>query len=487
MQRCHNFPMSQIDVRLVAGVREWTLGSQPRVVPATQLVVAIRGLTSRTVTIDGQITRLTGGQVGLAALDLTRSTGYHRIDAGGSIFWFATEDAKLRLDGIEAMLAEMGALGTGWGGQALFSDGSGLRDAHVVYGWLDHWADDTLNGVARILAGPRTRSVRTEMLSRRGGSGVLSAPTLRLLRSSPNQYLTSREDGLLQVGSERFDPLRVVVRKRTTSLQTVANRRAVALLAWIVRLTTEVMDSHPSTTAVTRCRLWANRAATLGKRPITQALTAKDAGSILGYPRQSEEMLDLAYRATYAAAKDVARLFGWSADTRPLTRYSYVNKSDQIYQAYTATRLASCLGLHQTAPVLGTAPLAFTGPDFDLYYDTTCPPDVLRSWRAVSARPDVSRPDLLLHRRSTGEVAVLDAKYRRATDGGASEDSRKEVTSYLGLYGLPAVSILYPGDSETLAVAGHGRTIHEIAVRPANDSLESAIPVILASLAVPPY
>lgn len=480
--------MGEIDVRLLAGVREWPLGSEPRVVPSTQLVVAFRGLTSRTVTIDGQITRLTGGPVGLAALDLTRSTGYHRIDAGGSVFWFATEDAKLRLDGIEAMLAEMGTLGTGWGGQALFSDGSGLRDAHVVYGWLDHWADDTLAGVEHVLGRPRTRSVQKQKLSRRGGSGVLSAPTLRLLRSSPSQYLARREDGLLEVGSERFDPLRVVTRKRTTSLQTVANRRAVALLGWISRLATEVIESHPSTSAVTRCRLWANRAATLEKRPIAHALSAaKDTGSVLSYPRQSEEMLDPAYRTTYAAALDVAQLFGWSADTRPLTRYSYVNKSDQIYQAYTATRLAKCLGLHQTTPVLGATPLAFSGPEFDLYYDTTCPPAVLRSWRAVSARPDVSRPDLLLHRRSTGEVAVLDAKYRRATDGGASEDSRKEVTSYVGLYGLPAVSILYPGDVETLAVAGHGLTIHEIAVRPANDSLESAIPIILGSLAVPPY
>lgn len=440
------------------------------------------------MTIDGQIMRLTAGPTGVVALDLTRSTGFHRLDVDGSTFWFATEDAKLRLDGIEAMLAEMRTLGTGWGGQALFSDGSGLRDPHVVYGWLDHWADDTLTAVERVLAGPRTKSVRTQKLSRRGGSGVLSAPTLRLLRSSPSQYLASREDGLLEVEGARYDPLRVVISKRATTLQTVANGRAVALLGWIARLATEVIESHPATGAVTRCRLWTNRAATLGKRPLAQSLSAAtNPGQAFRYPRQSEELLDAPYRTTYAAALDISRLFGWSADTRPLTRYSYVNKSDQIYQAYTATRLAKLLGLHQTAPVLGTAPLAFTGPEFDLYYDTMCPAQVLRSWRAVSARPDNSRPDLLLHQRATGKVAVLDAKYRRAADGGASEDSRKEVTSYLGLYGLPTVSILYPGDAETLAVSGHGRTIYEIAVRPTNDSLEAAISLILGSLVTPPY
>ncbi|WP_141216125.1 hypothetical protein [Rhodococcus sp. 06-156-3C] len=418
---------------------------------------------------------------------MTRSTGYHRLDVDGTTFWFGTEDAKLRLDGIEAMLAEMGNLGTGWGGQALFSDGTGLRDAHVVYGWLDEWADRALTAVETILAAPRSRNERTQKLSRKGGSGVLTAPTLRLLRSSPRQYLAANDNGLMEIGTERYDPLRVVVRQRSSTLRTIANGRAVSLLSWITRLATEVVDSDPSTTVLTRCRLWANRASTLARRPLAHSFSATTLTSYGSYPRQSEELLEAPYRATYAAAADIARLFGWSANIRPMSRYSYVAKSDSIYQAYTATRLAKSLGLQQTDPVLGSRPLAFTGPLFDLYYDTTCPADVLKSWRSSSTRPDDSRPDLLLYERSSGRVAVIDAKYRQAKDGGASEDSRKEVTSYLGLYGLASVSILFPGDTEPVAVSGHDRTIYEIPVRPAGDSLDVALPLILDSMEVPPY
>lgn len=480
--------MSQVEVRVFSGAREWELGSVPKTIPATQVVLAIRGSARKTATLDGRPVRFAGGAVGVLAVDLTRSTGFHRLDVGADTFWFATEDAKLRLAGIESMLAEMATLGTGWGGQALFSDGTGLRDPHVVYGWLDQWADRSLTAVESVLAGPKSRTIQNRKLSRRGGAGVPTPPTLRLLRSSPTQYLSERDDGLIAVGDRAYDPLRVVVRHRTTTVQTVANVRAVSVLGWITRLTTEVVDSHPSSAVVTRCRLWANRAATLAGRPLARKLLAAASPSgIARHPRQAEELAHPPYRDTYDAFTDIGRLFGWSAAIRPLTRYSYVEQSDRIYQAYTATRLAKSLGLQQTDAVLGSSPLAFTSAVYDLYYDTTSPPHVLRSWRADSLRPDDSRPDLLLHERATGRVAVLDAKYRQAKDGGASEDSRKEVTAYLGLYGLPAVSILYPGKADTLAVSGHGRTIHEVAVRPGDTTLDSAIEVILASMATPAF
>ncbi len=104
-------------------------------------------------------------------MDLTRSTGYHRLDVDGRTFWFGTQDAKLRLAGIESMLNELGSLGTGWGGQVLFSDGQGLRDAHVVYGWLDEWAEFALTAIAEVLASPPAAKYafdRVESARRRG-------------------------------------------------------------------------------------------------------------------------------------------------------------------------------------------------------------------------------------------------------------------------------------------------------------------------------
>lgn len=471
--------------RAVLGPREWSLGPEPLILPAGQVVLAVADARSRNVLLDGRATRLSSGREGLLAVDLTRSTGYHRLEVDGQVFWLGTEDAKLGLAGIEAMLAHLKTLGTGWTGQALFSDGRGLRDAHVLYAWLDQWAEAAMTAVDAVLTSPRTATYTSRALSRRGGPAVLVAPTLRLLRSAPQRYLIRSPSGVIPVGTAAYDPLRVVVRKRTTSLDTVANRRAIALLTWLVKFCREVLAGQPDTQTAARCRLWLNRAQTLQRRPLAQALGRSAA--VTQAPRQAEEAIEARYRTSYQIGRDLRRLFGWTASLTPMPRFSYVERADTIYQAYTASCLAQALGLTQVSPVLGSQPLAFSGPRFDLYYDTIAPPAVLRSWRAGSSRPDSSRPDLLLHERDTGRVALLDAKYRLGTGGGASEDSRKEVTSYLGLYGLAGITILYPGAGhEPTVVAGRGRSIVEVPVAPPAD-LSPALQVILARLQRPPF
>lgn len=475
----------EMTARLVAGAQQWMLGENPQTVPATQLVVAVVGAKTRTVIFDGQRVRLSPGVEGLYPVDLTRSTGYHRLQVDDRTYWFATEDSKLKLEGIEAMLASLRGIGTGWTGQVLFSNGVGLRDVHVVYGWLDQHADAALAAISAILATPRSTTTNSTALSRRGGSGVLRAPTLRLLRSAPRENLAPNPEGVLQIGDERYDPLRVVVRKRRSTLDTIANRRAVSLLTWVIRLTDEVIGADAAPLVAARCRLWRNAARTLALRPLAQSLRPQPAEPV--FPRQREEATESAYRTTYALSTDVRHLFGWSASKSLLHRYSYVEQSDSIYQAYVATRIAAQLGLQQQSPVLGAGAIAFSGKDFDLYYDTKCPPSVLRSWRASSSKPDESRPDLLLHERSTGRVALLDAKYRTTADRTATEDSRKEVTSYLGLYGLSAVGIVFPGRGEIHSVIGKGRSIHEIPLTPANLDLNEAVDVIIQSLETPPY
>lgn len=474
------------EVRLIAGPREWRLETVPRTVPAGPLVLSVSGTRSRTVLLDGRATRLSSGPEGLVAIDLTRSTGYHRLDIDGIVFWFGTEDAKLGLVGVEAMLKHLRTLGTGWTGQALFSDGSRMRDVHVLYAWLDQWADIALAAVHAILASPRPAIRSAQMLSRRGGRPVLLSQTLRLVRSAPRQYLTVNDSGLIPVGNTAYDPLRVVVRRRTTTLDTVANRRAVGLLGWLFKLCQEVLASQPDQSAMVRCQLWLNRAQTLQQRPLAQALRATMATSSL--VRQAEEATEARYRRSYEIVRDLRRKFGWSADCVPLPRFSYVERADSIYQAYAASCLASALGLTQTSDVLGTAPLAFTGPRFDLYYDALCPPHVLRSWRASSICPDMSRPDLLLHERDSGRVAVLDAKYRIGRDGAASEDSRKEVSAYMSLYGLNGITIIFPGiGCEPRAVVGHGRRIVELPLAPPAVEFAAAIPKVLETLQRPQF
>lgn len=477
--------LQRVSARILAGRFEVELGAEVTIVPATQVVLSIMGFRSRNAQLDGRAVRLTAGPVGLLSADLTRSTGFHRLVIDGVTYWFGTEDAKLGLAGIVAMLEELDTMGTGWTGQAMFSDGSGMRDPHVAYGWLDQWADEALSAVAAVIETPRANLHTTRALRRRGGAGVLLAPTLRLLRSDPRRYLVESPTGVIEAAGKRYEPLRVVARKRESTLHTIANRRAIAILPWVDGLSRDVVESSSSSDAVTRARLWSKRARALQRRPLVQALGSH---ALAGEPRQAEETTDAQYRATYRIAQDLAERFGWSATVQPRSRLSYVEQSDAIYQAYAASRLARELGLQQTAPVLGTRQPAFSGDRFDLYYDTTPPPSVLRSWRLYSDRPDDSRPDLLLHERATGAVAVLDAKYRQSRDGGASEDSRKDVSSYMGLYGLDAVTILFPGKAGSSAVVeGMGQRIVELAISPDVLELAEGAKVILSTLRVPTF
>lgn len=478
--------MSRAEVRIIAGPQEWHLGAEPVTVPAGQLVIAVSGTSRRTVLLDGKLWRLSSGREALLALDLKRSTGYHRLDVEGATFWFATEDAKLGLEGIEQMLAHLRTLGTGWTGQALFSDGSALRDVHVLYAWLDQWADNALAAVRAILAAPRSVSKNARALSRRGAPGVLLAPTLRLLRSAPTQYLSPSDSGLFNIEGQGYDPLRIVVRRRRTSLDSIANRRAVGLLASMVRALQEVLGSASDTNTQIRCRLWLNQAQTLQRRPIAQSLRS---GTPVVAPRQAEETTEARYRASYNVSQDLRRQFGWSANVSVMPRYSYVEYADSVYQMYVAHCIAGALGLSQTSEVFGAKTPAFSGPNFDLYCDSPCPPRVLRSWRAASAAPDTSRPDLLLHERSTGRVAVLDAKYRLGK-GEATEDSRKEVTAYMGLYGLRTVTIVFPGEAHAeRTISGEGRTIVELPLKPpaTTADLDLSLARVRERLELPPY
>ena len=471
-------------VRVLTGIYETELGADIRIVPAASVVISVAGARSKTIRLDGVPTRLSAS--GLVSVDLTRSTGFHRVEVDGeSIFWFGTEDAKLGLKGLEAMLNDLSTMGTGWTGQALFSDGTGLRDPHVLFGWLDAWADKGLNAAEGILVSPRTAMRSTKVLRRRGGAGVLLAPTIRLLRSDPRRNLTESATGALQVSGISYEPLRVVSRSRETTLDTIANRRAVGLVSWIERLAREVLASAPDAIAATRCRAWSSRARALQRRPLAMALRAS---SPAGAPRQPEEATEQSYRLSYDISRDLSARFGWSATVKPMPRLSYVGKSDAIYQAYVASCLAGALGLSQTSDVLGQKQPAFSGPRFDIYYDTPPPVTVLRSWRSSSDRPDRSRPDVLLHERETGRVAVLDAKYRIGGDGAASEDSRKDVTAYMGLYGLADVTIIFPGIQGTPNVInGHGRRIIELPIAPPARNIGESLPIVLSTLAHPVF
>lgn len=476
---------TRLRISVVARDGELHLGGPSSSVAPGPVVLSVTGHSGRRIRIDGVDRRLSSGATGILALDYTRSTGFHRVEIDGHAFWFATEDRKLGIDGVARMLDHLRTLGTGWTGQALFSDGSGYLDPHVVYGWFDANADEALACIAAVLSAPRKDEVSIRSLSRRGGSSVLAFPTMRFLRSDPRRNVVEQEGGVLTIADKEYNPTRVVARRRQRTVDTVANRRAVHLLALIHQLLDELLRADLPSGPRARCRLWRERVERLSAQPLALSLRTKP--SALGGPRHGPEYTDRSYIRVFDLSRELDH-FGWSVSADLARRYSYIESADRIYQAYAAHRVASVLGLAQTPGPFGSRPLAFSGADFDIYYDSAPPTEVVASWRAGTPVPDASRPDLLLHERSTGRVAVLDAKYRVGRDGHASEDSRKEVSAYQSLYGLSSVAILYPGvDHEARVIAGHGQSVVEIPVVGPDDGLAEAMHHVLDRLESPPY
>jgi hypothetical protein len=474
----------------VVGTETVVLTDEVTTLPAAAVIVDVVRIEEVDVRLDGRLLPVEGPRM-LTAVDLTRSTGFHRLQVGRQTFWFATEDAKLQLDGIEQMLTTLRTSGTGWSGQLLFSDGVMMRDPHVVYSWLDRCADAALECVRRIIDVPVSIRRPASRPSRRGGRSLHQTATTRLLRARPNRYLEESPTGMLMLGGKRYDPLRVVVRTRTASVESAANRRAVSLVSRLDALTSEVLAANPDAHVAERCRSWRESASRLLRRPLARMLAAGAPVGALAAPRQTEETVDARYRESYRLSVDLAAQFGWAPSQRVLPRFSYVERADTIYQAFVATVLADALGLTQTALVLGQTPLAFAGEDYEIYYDAHPAPSVLRSWRYGSAKPDASRPDVLLRRRSSGEVLVIDAKYRVAGSQ-ATEDSRKDVSAYMALYGLDTVVIAYPGKSPARCgvVTGQGKTILELPIGPwpgLNTELMDELPRLVAAMRRPVY
>lgn len=363
---------------------EVELRDQAATVAPGPIVLSVTGHAGRRIRVDGVDRRLSTGTTGVLALDYTRSTGFHRVEIDGQTFWFATEDHKLRLEGITRMLSHLEHLGTGWTGQALFSDGSGFLDPHVVYGWFDANADDALDAVEGVPAAPRTDDVSIHVLSRRGGSSVLTVPTMRFLRSDPQRNVVEQEGGLLTVAGRAYNSARVVARRRQSTVDTVANRRAVQLLGLLHQLLSGLMRARLPAVTMARCRLWRERLGRLSTHPLAVKLRLRP--SALALPREGPEFIDRSYIKVFDLTR-TASGFGWAASADPARRYSYIQSADRIYQVYAAHRVASVLGLAQTSGALGAVPLAFTGPEFDLYYDAVPPVDVVASWRARCTDP----------------------------------------------------------------------------------------------------
>jgi hypothetical protein len=372
-----------------------------------------------------------------------------------------------------------------------FSDGFVLMDAHVIYGWLDEHADAAIAAADSIARAALSRRKIVRMVSS-APRGRLDVPaTLRILRANPRDLLQPSERGSVALGAATYSPRKAVYRASHLTLDSPSNRRVVWLLATLSTFTAHVLQALDDGPERERCEGWQRRALRLLASP--PLVTIPFAARLAPPPSAptAEEQTDRRYAAIFHTFLSLPESRGWSASEALRPLYSYVQQSDVIYQAFVATALAQTLGIPPTSPNLGMKQPAFESREWALYYNVVPPPAVLRTWRSYSSFPDSYRPDVLLHHKRTGQVALIDAKYRQ--DGDAPpESARKELLAYRAAYGINRAALAFPPRTtmpKPRAISAQGNSLIELALIPAPDvatRLSELLPNLLAQLLVAP-
>jgi hypothetical protein len=458
-------------------------------------VVLFRNFAGNHVRLDGRVRQVQDvGGTKFVGIDFIRSSGFHHLHVEpGYDFWFGTEDSKLRLDGIEEMLRYMRTEGLGWSGQLLFSDGSYGRDPHVIYGWLDQHADSLLRHASQIARYPRRGRDAAQFITSKGAKRLNMRSTLALLRRGGRDLVEESAQGSILVGGKRYVPRKAVVERMVETTDIQANRRCVWVLNRTKQLIEEVQPHLTGQQEISRCREWT---ALIDVLLFNGALSVLTSATRLWFPpltRTPEETTDPHYAGIFGAYQSLSSLTEWSVTREQRLSYSYIDFSDQIYQAFVAFVVAVAINASPTAAALGLRQPALTSENIDVYYDTEPPSSIMRSWRALTSRPDSPKPDFLFHYKSEGAVALGDAKYRN--DGRrASESSRRELMLYMQAFGLTKAIIFYPPEPVDLhvhSVRHDEYCLYEMPIRPspalATFLAQELLPVLDAAKRVPSW
>lgn len=457
--------MPKVEVHASTGTVE--LGGVPVVVPAEEVTISITGALG-TVTLDGRTrSTLSIGLARVLTIDLSRSTGFHRLHLPPAHeYWFGTEDAKLRIAGIQRMLGAIAQAGLGWSGQLLFSDGTRFADPRVLYGWLDQYADRALGTAAAIAARPRHGTLAMSQVTSRAGGRILKRETIALVRARGQDIVEEHSSGVFAVADRRFSPRKVVTRRKRSTVDTPANRRVAWLISRLRSLAQAIAVHAPDAERV-RCEAWFTEADRLLRNSILADLDVRSTHPKTSY---SEEVSDRRYAGIAQIARVLSRSFKWNPEVSMQSSYAYTRYADEIYQIYVAVTIAHALKLRPVSTVFGAVQPVFRSEEWSLFCGTA-PLNVLRSWLSYTEFPREFRPDIVLYHRD-GTAVVGDAKYRN--DGRtASSSSIKEVLAYMGAFDLPKAVVFYPPDpppAEFRASSAKGRELLEVGVTPDDQS-----------------
>lgn len=409
--------------------------------------------------------------------DLTNQVGFHRlrVRVGGQayIYDIRTRTAKATWDEVRAMADACASAYLGYKRQFTYMAANGatrkVRLPQVHYAWLRDRLPEIEQLIRSIDARPATKTEDTRAVSLR--SKGLSVPdTSRLLRER-HRLLEKHQDGPIEVGGVNYWPSRVAVRTKTRHSHLEEH---VQIATFLQRLVIEAQDlltvAAPSVKEEVKSfveRLLRLRSASvfggilvrLGAKP-----TSLLPSTIQRADRRYGRMRDL--QAEYGS--DISDNTDYARSIRANIRDAW-----EIYQTYVAHVVGNALGLSYASADKDLRKRSSEGwsmasADWQLYFDTKPPKAKLASWRDGTARPAVERPDIALISSSTGQVLLLDAKFKLdpALDTRATQADLFEMQGYLNSFNVRRGGIIYPGPAPHSKVhTAAGNVLLELPIR----------------------
>lgn len=464
-------------------------------VPSGDVILHISGSDPRDeIQLDGEnADAAIVGSDRVIPLDLKRSVGYHVLKVGSHELIFATQDGKLRIKGItEIVKALSPSSALSWDRQILFSDGGALDSEHVRFAWLWRNAGDLVSALESIARSPRKRAYKKTTMSPTIRGRIDVPGTLRAIRRDAS-LLEPRSDGLIEYGGRRYTPSRVATVQRDRTLVTAANIQAFDLARNVVAMFTKLesqVSSNVLAPIVPAIRRLRGALGFITFRTVSRARRAFGRA----HSHVAETGFDPRYAYVLKKQRELTTL-GWSPQVSPaMQNLAFIRHSDEIYQAFVAISLARALGCDLVKDELRShmETPAFQSYDYNIFYDTSPPADVLRTWRSASDEPDDPRPDVLLVARDSRNVLLFDAKYRNSGNH-ASRDSIYEMQYYLNTFRLRHAVICYPPADASYRdirlISGEGYVVVALPIAPAPDTIEflskTALPKVLSLLERP--
>ena len=466
-----------LNVAVISGRSRVSLASgaelkEPTVVPAQYLTLEVEGQDlPEAVYLDSRQVPLLRNEAstrGFLMVDTTGSVGFHSLRVADAEWYFATQDAKLKLNGILKLLEFLEAEGLAWSGQLFFADGSAIRNPKIDYAWLERMGPRVLAVGDAIAARPlrRAQLVRSHQPPRAGK--LFLKDTLALLRTNARALMEQDEHGLIAVGNRRYSPRVVVAGRLERSFDVVGNRRMTHLLL----LTLELCQSLQAEPRLPRAvkpwlrQLSADLQARLEAFPFVHLRSRP--GRLPSRPAP-EEIADERYREAFDIYVELCQEMAWEPGVHIADRFAYVGFADEIYEAFVAVVFARAFEAKQVSSSLWSqlSVPVFRSDTYDIYYDTVPPKPEFANWRDASERPSDQKPDLTIVDRNARRGILADAKYRVGPSGRLPTSGIHDAQVYLQSFERKSIVICYPGNAPSITrVTGKGYTILEVSLGP---------------------